>query len=154
MKPSLVLIFVLSAALIEGACTSSTNEALDGGAGDGGLDSAPTIDGASSDAAGDSAACKLVRPYSTKTPACNTCAEQHCCALINTCLNDDSCDNGYVDCILGCALITPSDAGSDADVDAGIASCENACAVQYPTARNEYDAFATCVDSNCKTPCN
>ncbi len=158
MKPSLLLFFV--PALIVGACSSSNvDTAADAGSGEAGIDGAAAQTDAASeaapgDASGDTAACMLVRPYSTKTPKCNTCAEQECCALLNTCLNDDGCDNGYVDCILACALTDPGDAGPDADVDAGIAACETACGTQYPTGRDEYVAATACVDAKCSASCN
>jgi hypothetical protein len=106
-------------------------------------------DGATSDGA----ACKLVKPYSSKDKTCNDCAQTQCCAEVNGCLGDTACDDDYVNCILACVLL-PDDAGADVDAgDAGIPACEKRCGTQYPKGEAEYLAATGCVDTRCKTDC-
>ncbi len=110
-----------------------------------GADAALLVDAARVDAAGpDAAMCKLVRPYSSRDVVCNGCAEAHCGCEINGCLVDTQCDDGYVNCIIACAL----DPG-----DAGASPCMADCAQQYPRGKVEYDLAIGCVDRACPTEC-
>ena len=95
----------------------------------------------------DASACSLTKPYSSKNAACNACAEQHCCVAVNACYADPDCDDGYVNCILACALL-PGDAG-----DAGVAACTADCDAQYPKGKQEYDAAIGCADTQCASEC-
>lgn len=104
--------------------------------------------GSPADTGTDAPACQLQKPYSSQDADCNACAEAECCALINACYSDPDCDDGYVNCILACALL-PGDAG-----DAGVASCLADCAAQHPTGRDEYDAAIGCADAKCAGPCS
>ncbi len=104
------------------------------------VDAARPIDAAGPDAA----MCKLVRPYSSRDAVCNGCAEAHCGCEINGCLVDTQCDDGYVNCIIACAL----DPG-----DAGVPPCMTDCAQQYPRGKVEYDLAIGCVDRACPTEC-
>ncbi len=115
-----------------------------------GPDAGAPDDAALTDAGPDSAdasACTLTKPYSSSVPACNACAEQHCCEAVNACYADLECDDGYVNCALACALL-PDDAG-----DAGIADCLSDCALKYPTGKQEYDAAIGCADTSCAVEC-
>jgi len=114
--------------------TAPDADASDAGSSDAGPDDA------AADAAPDAAACTLVSPYSTKNATCNACAEASCCAEINACLLDAECDDGYVNCAIGCA-IDPGDAGPD--------SCLDDCGQQYPKGQMEYDAAIGCADAQC-----
>lgn len=104
--------------------------------------------GTPADTGTDAPACQLTKPYSSKDADCNACAEQQCCALINACYADADCDDGYVNCILACALL-PGYAG-----DAGVESCLTDCATQHPTGRASYDAAISCADAKCAGPCS
>ncbi len=104
--------------------------------------------GSPADTGTDAPACQLQKPYSSQDAECNACAEQQCCALINACYADADCDDGYVNCILACALL-PGDAG-----DAGVESCLADCATQHPTGRAKYDAAIGCADDKCAGPCS
>lgn len=139
------------------ACSSDVAGAADAGADqlatDGGpADSAP--DGVTADASADAGACRLVKPYSSKDVACNSCAQTECCAEVNGCLGDTVCDDDYVNCFLACVLL-PDDAGAgvDAGPDAGVPACVKRCDVQYPKGAAEYQAATSCVDTRCKADC-
>ena len=144
------------------ACSASDSGSSPGSGSDAGPDvtldapsdtgDASTADGpsdAGSDVtdASDASACALSKPYSSKNVACNACAEQHCCAAVNACYADPDCDDGYVNCILACALL-PDDAG-----DAGVAACIADCDAQYPKGKQEYDAAIGCADTQCASEC-
>jgi hypothetical protein len=129
-----------------------------GGSGSGGSGGASTATGGSGGAApadagtggqGGSPACKLTKPYSSKNAACNACAEQYCCPQINACYGDASCDDGYVNCTIGCAL----DADPDGGADAGIDPCLAICAQQFPKGKLEYDAAIGCAAEECAVEC-
>lgn len=100
-------------------------------------------DGAPSDAG----VCALSKPYSSKNATCNGCAQTKCCAEINACYADLECDDGYVNCILACALL-PGDAG-----DAGVSMCLADCGAQHPKGKTEYDTAIGCADTKCATEC-
>lgn len=123
---------------------SATGGTSTGGTSSGG---AGAMGGSAPDASPDAPACTLTKPYSSKNTGCNACAEQKCCALVNACLDDPACDDGYVNCILACAL-DPGDGG-----DAGVATCIAACDAQYPVGKAEYDAAIGCAESKCATEC-
>jgi hypothetical protein len=110
-------------------------------------DAAPesSTDGAP-EASLDAQPCVLAKPYSTKNPTCNSCAEQKCCAQMNDCFVDPACDDTYVNCILACALFP--DGG-----DAGMSLCMEDCGVQAPQGKLEYDAAIGCADANCVSEC-
>ncbi|MDB4996379.1 MAG: hypothetical protein JWM74_3811 [Myxococcaceae bacterium] len=131
------------------AASSDASAGADQTAADGKTSSETGTDAASTDGA----ACKLVKPYSSKDKVCNGCAETACCAEVNGCLGDPACDDDYVNCILACVLL-PDDAGADVDAgDAGIPACEKRCGTQYPKGEAEYLAATGCVDTKCKTDC-
>jgi len=94
--------------------------------------------------------CRLSKPYSSKDEICNACAEDHCCATLNTCLDDTRCNDDYVNCILACALL-PDDAG--ADVKGTTDDCVATCGTTYPEGRAKYDAAISCVEAACPTDC-
>ena len=128
------------------AAASDASAAADQGSADGKTSSETGTDT-------DGAACKLVKPYSSKDKVCNGCAETACCAEVNGCLGDPACDDDYVNCILACVLL-PNDAGADVDAgDAGIPACEKRCGTQYPKGEAEYLAATGCVDTRCKSEC-
>jgi len=118
------------------------------GSGSGGTGVGGAVPDGSLDAPFDAPGCTLDKPYSSKNAACNACAEQECCVAINACYADSDCDDGYVNCILACALLPP-DAG-----DAGIASCLDECGAQHPAGKAKYDAAIGCADSKCAGPCS
>ena len=124
---------------------SAGNTSGGGSAGTGGT--AGVAGDAGADAAADASVCTLTKPYSSKNAACNACAEKECCAAINVCYASSDCDDGYVNCILACALL-PGDAG-----DAGVADCLSDCDKQYPKGKAEYDAAIGCADTMCAGPC-
>jgi hypothetical protein len=97
------------------------------------------------DASVDAEACTLSAPYSTKNERCNTCAEAHCCADINACYASKDCDQGYVNCLIACAVTEKDKPAYDA--------CAGVCAKDYPAGKVLYDAFSVCVDTACPTPC-
>jgi len=134
--------------LVLTACSS--NASPSDAASDAPIADAPS-DAPSADAADagptDAGACTLTKPYSSKNATCNACAQAHCCAAINACYADKDCDDGYVNCILACALL-PGDAG-----DAGVASCLADCGAQYPTGKVEYQAAIGCADTACAVEC-
>jgi hypothetical protein len=96
-------------------------------------------DGAPADAP-----CTLVRPYSSSNAACNACAENACCEVINACLLAEVCDDFYVNCMLACVIGT--DAG---EVDPCIAQCD----ADYPAGKVLYEAAVGCADTQCATEC-
>jgi hypothetical protein len=126
--------------LLLGACASSDDAASSPSPLDAGSDVA-------TDSPTDASVCVLAKPYSSSVPACNACAEQNCCEVVNACYADPDCDDGYVNCALACALL-PDDAG-----DAGIAECLADCGSQYPTGKQEYDAAIGCADTSCVAQC-
>jgi hypothetical protein len=141
------------------ACSASDSGSSPGTAADSGPDvvldapgdtSGDAADGSPSDAGSDvsdASACTLSKPYSSKNAACNACVEQHCCDAVNACYADLDCDDGYVNCILACALL-PDDAG-----DAGLAACVADCDSQYPQGKQEYEAAVGCADTQCTSEC-
>lgn len=144
------------------ACAASSSDPTGAGGGDGGASdgSSARDTGASASDAGsgtdastakDAATCKLTKPYATKDVACNDCAAENCCEVVNACYGDTDCDDGYVNCILACVLL-PDDAGPDAG-DAGVATCTAACGTQYPKGKTEYDAIDSCIASSCASAC-
>jgi hypothetical protein len=66
---------------------------------------------------------------------------------VNAYYADPDCDDGYVNCILACALL-PDDAG-----DAGVAACIDDCDAQYPKGKQKYDAAIGCADTQCASEC-
>ncbi len=98
----------------------------------------------------DASSCKLVRPYSSKDVDCNECAEAKCCAVVNACFDEKDCDDGYVNCLIGCAL-EKKDAGPDGGDP--LKACKDECAIDYPKGKPLYDAFSSCVDGACAVPC-
>ncbi len=117
-----------------------------GGAGGsaGGMSAGGAGGGATGGHGGGAGACALTKPYSSKNQVCNACAEQYCCPQINACYADPACDDGYVNCAIGCAI---------GDVDAGIDPCLAECAKQFPGGRIEYDAAIGCADTECAIEC-
>lgn len=97
------------------------------------------------DVSNDAAACKLLGPYSSSNASCNDCAEASCCIEVNACFGDPDCNDGYVNCILACAL-APDDAG-----DAAVEQCLGDCAAQWPKGKSEYDSAITCAESKCQS---
>jgi hypothetical protein len=138
------------------ACSSdeTTVTPSDASADESAVDARTTTEAAADGAKSDGAACKLVKPYSSKDKTCNTCAETACCAEVNGCLGDPACDDDYVNCILACVLL-PDDAGADVDAgaDASIPACEKRCGTQFPKGEASYLAATGCVDTRCKTDC-
>jgi hypothetical protein len=156
-----LLSLLLFTPLLWAAC-ASTEKASSGG-NTGGSSAAPDA-GAAHDAGMDveaeadaeagspeAGACTLIRPYSTQNAACNACAEEKCCVEVNGCLADTDCDEGYVNCAIGCAL--DFDAGPDAGPDAMPTACLEDCAQQYPKGRQEYDAAIGCAEGACAAEC-
>jgi len=152
---------LLAAATAFAACASSESTPATGATDAGGTDASSAKDsgGSTTDASvstdagrSDAGSCKLVKPYATKDVACNDCAAENCCDVVNACYNDTDCDDGYVNCILACVLL-PDDAGADGGGDAGVATCTAACGKQYPTGKTEYDAIDACIASSCSTAC-
>lgn len=92
----------------------------------------------------DLATCSLIRPYSSKNPRCNACAQRACCGEINRCLAAPDCDDGYVLCLLACAL---------GPADGGVKDCLAACAKSHPQGKLDYDAAIACVDRGCRADC-
>lgn len=133
-----------------GSDDSSTSASSGGGSGGSAGQSGGSggAGGSPADTGTDAPACQLQKPYSSQDADCNACAEEKCCALINACYADPDCDDGYVNCILACALL-PGDAG-----DAGVESCLTDCAAQHPTGKAEYDAAIACADGKCGGPCS
>ena len=149
------LIRLSLAALLAAACSDSSGTSPGAGQ-DGGPDApADAASDAPADAANDEpttsdadgAACSLTKPYSSSDADCNACAEASCCAEVNACYADPDCDDGYVNCILACALL-PGDAG-----DAGTEACLQDCGTQFPVGEQEYDAAIGCVESACALAC-
>lgn len=97
-------------------------------------------------------ACTLVRKYSTRNAPCNACAEARCCDVINACFDDPSCDDGYVNCAIACA-IDYDGGGPDAAPDAGPTSCLAECARAYPGGSQKYEAAIGCADRACVAEC-
>ncbi len=97
------------------------------------------------DAKTDAPACKLTAPYSTKNQGCNVCAEAHCCTDINACYASKDCDEGYVNCVIACALTEKDKPAYDI--------CAATCAKEYPTGAKLYDAFSVCIDKACAPEC-
>jgi len=116
-----------------------------GSGGSGGSSGSSGSGGAPADGGSDASTCKLSKPYSSSNATCNACAEAECCALVNACFSDPDCDDGYVNCILACALL-PEDAG-----DAGIEPCLAVCATDHPKGKGEYDAAIGCAESKCSS---
>jgi hypothetical protein len=139
---ALVLVLLVATA----ACSSGTTAPPSDASSSDALLVSPT-DGAADSAPTDAGSCKLTKPYSSKNMACNACAQSKCCAEINACYADADCDDGYVNCILACALL-PDDAG-----DAGISTCLADCGKQYPKGKTEYDAAIGCADTKCAAEC-
>ncbi len=132
-------------ALLLGGCSNA-----DGGATDASVlpDGRNDASDAGLDAITDAAACTLVKPYSSKNAVCNQCAQTKCCTEINGCLGDPKCDDEYVNCILACALL-PADAGADA----GIKTCLDQCAKDFPVGKAEYDVAIGCAETKCSVEC-
>jgi hypothetical protein len=132
------------------ACSSATPPGGSGGSGGAGPSDAGPGDAARPDAPADAptdaAACVLVSAYSSQNAGCNACAEAKCCAEINGCLGEPGCNDDYVNCILACAFV--EDAG-----DAGVATCLDACAAQYPQGKAEYDVAIGCAEQACAAEC-
>ncbi|MBK8996827.1 MAG: hypothetical protein IPM35_13910 [Myxococcales bacterium] len=141
---------VVSASACASDASSTAGNSSGGSAGAVGGSGGQTIGqgGSPADTGTDAPACQLHKPYSSADADCNACAEAGCCALINACYSDPDCDDGYVNCILACALL-PGDAG-----DAGVESCLADCAAQHPAGRAEYDAAIGCADAKCAGPCS
>jgi hypothetical protein len=97
------------------------------------------------DASADAAACTLTAPYSTKNQLCNTCAEAHCCAAINACYASKDCDEGYVNCVIACALTEKDKPAYDA--------CAAVCSKDYPTGAKLFNTINACADKSCATEC-
>ncbi len=97
------------------------------------------------DAKADAPLCKLTAPYSTKDLDCNVCAEANCCIEVNACLASKDCDQGYVNCIIACALTEKDKAAYD--------KCATACAADYPAGEKLYVGLGLCVDAACATAC-
>lgn len=91
-------------------------------------------------------ACGLRRPYSSKNAPCNACAGRACCGVVNTCLADLECDDGYVNCTIACTF------GLDGGVPA-VKACLADCARQHPRGAAEYEAAIGCVDKACAKEC-
>ncbi|MBE7478698.1 MAG: hypothetical protein HS104_01730 [Polyangiaceae bacterium] len=144
------LAVVSASACASDASSTAGSTASGGSAGAEGGSGGQTIGqgGSPADTGTDAPACQLQKPYSSQDAACNACAEAECCALINVCYSDPDCDDGYVNCILACALL-PGDAG-----DAGVESCIADCAAQHPAGRDEYDAAIGCADAKCAGSCS
>lgn len=134
----------LSSLILSLAACSSAAPAADAALDAPRVDTGPLRDGAG-DAGADAAPCVLVKPYSTKDPVCNQCAEQRCCPEINACLGDPACDDAYVNCMLACALAPVPDAG----VDACLAQCD----ADHPTGKASYDVAIGCAESRCAVEC-
>ena len=100
---------------------------------------------ASPDQRADTSPCKLVKPYSSKDPVCNGCAEAKCCAEINGCLGETKCDDDYVNCILACSLLP--------EPDAGVPVCLQQCATAHPVGKAAYDVAIGCAEAKCATEC-
>ncbi|APR79970.1 Hypothetical protein A7982_05317 [Minicystis rosea] len=131
------------------ACSAADAPGTDAGVEDASITDATTPDGTAPDAmvidAGpDVVACTLASPYSSQNATCNDCAEAKCCPQINGCLLDPDCNDGYVNCALGCAL-DPGDAGTD--------PCLADCEKQFPTGKIEYDNAIGCADEACAVEC-
>ncbi|HQP36228.1 MAG TPA: hypothetical protein PLI95_13660 [Polyangiaceae bacterium] len=142
-----------AAALALVACSSDDTESTDATPGaDAAAESAITEDAApdaavTEDAAPDTGACKLSGVYSSSKPACNACAEEKCCVELNACFDAESCDDLYVNCMLGCALLE-EDAGKE-QIDA----CVSECGTEYPEGKTLYDAAMGCAETQCKAAC-
>ena len=67
--------------------------------------------------------------------------------LVNACTQSPICDDSYVNCIIGCAII-PDDGG-----DAGLAACFSDCDSQFPEGKLKYEAAVGCADTKCATEC-
>ena len=119
---------------------------------DGGKDATSARDSAADASVDSASACVLVKPYSSKDPTCNACAEEYCCAEVNDCRTNAACETDYVDCILACALF-PDDAGPDVDASAGVADCIAACDANFPEGSAKYAAATGCVDTKCINEC-
>lgn len=136
------------------ACSSDDTESTDPtpGADAAAAEAAITEDAApeaavTDDAASDTGACKLSGVYSSSMPACNACAEEKCCVELNACFDAESCDDLYVNCILGCALLE-EDAGKE-QIDA----CVTECGTEYPEGKTLYDTAMGCTETQCKAAC-
>lgn len=170
MSPRVLIasLFVTSLAAVASQACSSDDTSSVGSSSDAAAPDARSRDGASSaDGAAiedpkdagkdaskvdDASTCKLVKPYSSKDVTCNACAQRECCAAVNGCFSEAECDDGYVNCILACALL-PDDAGPDASADAGIDACKAVCAKDYPNGKTAFDTAIGCVDTACATEC-
>lgn len=139
----MVRLFLSTVILSLAACSSSA-PAVDAGPDLPVVDTGPLRDGVA-DVGADTAPCVLVKPYSTKDPVCNQCAEQRCCPEINACLGDPECDDAYVNCMLACAL-TPVP-------DAGVSACLDQCAADHPAGKASYDVAIGCAESRCAVEC-
>ena len=138
---------LLVAAILAAACSDSSGSSPGAGQ-DGGSDAPADVasdEPATPDA--DGAACSLTKPYSSSDTDCNACAEESCCAEVNACYADPDCDDGYVNCILACALL-PGDAG-----EAGTEACLQDCETQFPVGKQKYDAAIGCVEAGCAAAC-
>ncbi len=113
------------------ADASAPPDAVSDAPGDGGKSDAP--------------ACKLTAAYSTKDQDCNLCAEAYCCAQVNACFASKDCNDGYVNCVIACALTEKDKAGYD--------KCAAICATDYPTGDKLFAGLNLCVDTACKTEC-
>ena len=93
----------------------------------------------------DAPQCKLTSPYSTKDQDCNVCAEAKCCTPINACLASKDCNDGYVNCIVACAITEKDKAAND--------RCSAVCAKDYPDGEKLFTTFSACVDNGCVLEC-
>jgi hypothetical protein len=64
---------------------------------------------------------------------CGACAKRECCAAWTACLDNPEC-TGYINCATDCA---------------GVSTCVEACADEFPLGTASYDAFFACRDIAC-----
>jgi hypothetical protein len=85
-------------------------------------------------------------------PSCNACLAQSCCAVDNTCGQDQNCI-AMIECLDQClAPDSGADGGADADpLNPNV--CMSQCSTQFPTGAAEFNALNNCVETECPGSC-
>jgi hypothetical protein len=144
-----------------GTGTGSGSGSSSGGGGD---DSGSTSgDDGGSSSGGEGGSCTVAADWAQNSngPACDTCEQKNCCAVIKSCSNDTGC-TAIFDCQNNCYSGVGPDGGSvagDGGIvdDAGDTSedvCAQACVTQQPQASQDlFTAQDDCVNGTGANQC-
>ncbi len=109
------------------------------------------VTGASNDAG--SGACTLAAAAQSGIPACDSCEQSSCCALIAACLDDNAPCLALYTCTQNCDDgINPDGSSFDSSNASLVDQCWNVCEQGQATA-STFEAQDNCVSSSCATPC-